>query len=135
MFVKENTLEYIGSFKRSSKLVPSSFISSLENKQVGRKSTTTSFLLPLVSEKTVMTPYAIIVSLSRRSRRNISLFSSSFKYHYLLSIFPCLQKTVAKMESWTHYSKRKMTSYHQLTASFVWSSFLPVPEKNKKINK
>lgn len=50
MFIKENILDYIDSFKRSSKLVPSSFTSSSENKQVGRKSTTTLFLL-LVSEK------------------------------------------------------------------------------------
>lgn len=50
MFIKENILDYIDSFKRSSKLVPFSFTSSSENKQVGRKSTTTLFL-PLVSEK------------------------------------------------------------------------------------
>lgn len=50
MFIKENILDYIDSFRRSSKLVPFSFTSSSENKQVGRKSTTTLFL-PLVSEK------------------------------------------------------------------------------------
>lgn len=80
---------------------------------------------------TIMTSYSVVLPLSVKTRVNISLFSISFKYHYLLNIFPCLQKTVAKRKSWTHYSKRKMTSYLQLTTNSVWSSCLPVPNKNK----
>lgn len=83
---------------------------------------------------TIMTSYSVVLSLSIKTRGNISLFSISFKYHYLLNIFPCLQKTVAKTKSWTHYSKRKMTSYLQLTTNSVWSSRLPVPNKNKWIS-